>query len=311
MCTHVGIDVSKAELAVHVLPHGLQQVFPNSTQGRQELIQWLQPQQCRNVAFEASGGYERELLEALYQAGLPASRLPAQRPRALARALGGKAKTDPVDAQVLAMAAQLLPISASVPLPVQAQELREWLQLRTALVTERDSHRRRLKQLRHPEVCAQLEAWIQELQTQISQVEKRLQQALTCCPTSLQKAPGLGPILQATLAARLPELGTLDRRQIASLVGLAPYNRDSGTWRGQRHIGGGRSDVRRVLYMATWAAIRAKSVLADTYQRLLAAGKPKKVALVACMRKYLTMLNAMQRDNAPWNPRPCAAEHDS
>ena len=117
----------------------------------------------------------------------------------------------------------------------------------------------------------------------------------------------LGPILRATLAARVPELGQLDRRQIASLIGLAPYNRDSGRWRGQRCIGGGRADVRRVLYMATWAAIRARSPLASTYQRLVAAGKPKKLAVTACMRKYLTMLNAMARDQAPWAPATSTA----
>ena len=119
----------------------------------------------------------------------------------------------------------------------------------------------------------------------------------------LAAAPGLGPVLRATLAARLPELGRLDRGQIAALVGVAPYNQDSGERQGKRHISGGRADLRRVLYMATWAAIRARSVLAETYARLRARGKPKKVAVVACMRKYLTMLNAMARDQAPWAPR--------
>ena len=124
---------------------------------------------------------------------------------------------------------------------------------------------------------------------------------------NLEKAPGLGPILRATLAARLPELGSINRRQIAALAGLAPYNRDSGMWRGQRHIVGGRADVRRVLYMATWSAIRCDPDIGNCYRRLVEAGKPKKAAAVACMRKYLTRLNAMKRDNAPWKSIPMAA----
>lgn len=302
MLSYVGIDIAKHELVVHVLPSEQHSAFPNTPEGLAELVQWLTPQQCHRIAFEASGGYERDLLSALHQAGLPATRLSAQRPRALAQALGLKAKTDPIDARVLAVAAQLLPKQDTLPLPAHTEQLREWLQLRTALVGERDSHRRRLQQIRHTRVREQLQALIQVLQMQIKQVELELQALLATCSTPLQKAPGLGPILRATLAARLPELGTLDRRQISALVGLAPYNRESGRWKGKQRISGGRPDVRRVLYMATWAAIRARSPLAQTYQRLVEAGKPKKVAVVACMRKYLTMLNAMQRDNAPWSP---------
>lgn len=181
------------------------------------------------------------------------------------------------------------------------------MQLRTALVQERDNHRRRIQQVRQVSVQTFLRSVIDSLQQRIAEVEQQLRCALERYPVQIAAAPGLGPILRATLAARLPELGQLDRRQIASLIGLAPYNRDSGRWRGQRYIGGGRADVRRVLYMATWAAIRARSPLASTYQRLVAAGKPKKLAVTACMRKYLTMLNAMARDQAPWAPATSTA----
>ncbi len=302
MHSYVGIDISLNELVVHALPSEAHQVFPNTAEGLADLLAWLAPVSCQRITFEASGGYERDLLATLHQAGLPATRLSPQRPRALAQALGLKAKTDPIDARVLAIAAQLLPQEDTPPLQAQTELLREWLQLRTALVSERDSHRRRLRQMRHPQVRTQLQAWIQALQEQIDQVERQLQVSLAHCSNPLQQAPGLGPILRATLAARLPELGKLDRRKITALVGLAPYNRDSGKKAGQRRISGGRPDVRRVLYMATWAAIRAKSPLAQTYQRLVEAGKPKKLAVTACMRKYLTMLNAMKRDNAPWSP---------
>lgn len=302
MNTHVGIDVSKDELVIHALPSEQSAVFANDRSGLIDLLDWLRPLACARIVFEASGGYEQDLLEALSAAGMPAVRLSARRPRALATALALKVKTDRLDARVLAIAAQWLPAPLTVPLSAPRQAVREWLQLRTALVGERDGHRRRIQQLRDRNVKTCLHTLIEGLQTQIDRVEEHLRQAMAQCPDPLPAAPGLGPILRATLAARLPELGKLDRRQIAALVGLAPYNRDSGRWRGQRRISGGRADVRRVLYMATWAAIRAQSPLAEVYRRLVAAGKPKKLALTACMRKYLTMLNAMARDQAPWAP---------
>lgn len=307
MNSYVGIDVSKDELVVHVLPAEQTSVFPNTASGLAGLVSWLGELQCQRVAFEASGGYERDLLDRLHQVGLAAVRLPARRPRDLAKALGLKAKTDALDARVLALAAQLLPGASTSPVTAPMQELREWLQLRTALVQERDNHRRRIQQVRQPAVRAYLCTLIQGLQHRIAEVEQQLRRALEHCPVQINAAPGLGPILRATLAARLPELGQLDRRKIAGLVGLAPYNRDSGRWRGRRCIGGGRTDVRRVLYMATWAAIRARTPLAQTYQRMVAAGKPKKLAVTACMRKYLTMLNAMARDKTPWAPHGSTA----
>ena len=302
MNSYVGIDVSKGELVVHVLPTQQDRVFPNTAQGLVGLVGWLMELDCQRIAFEASGGYERDLLDLLHQAGLEAVRLPARRPRDLAKALGLKAKTDALDARVLALAAQVLPAATTPPVTAPMQDLREWLQLRTALVQERDNHRRRIQQLRQASVQRYLRTVIDGLQQRIAEVEQQLRRALEDCPVQITAAPGLGPILRATLAARLPELGQLDRRKIAALVGLAPYNRDSGRWRGRRCIGGGRADVRRVLYMATWAAIRARSPLAQSYQRMVAAGKPKKLAVTACMRKYLTMLNAMARDQAPWAP---------
>ena len=311
MGSYVGIDVAKLELVAHVLPQGLGRIFVNSAAGLAELVAWLQQMPCQRIVFEASGGYEQALLKSLHQANLPAVRLSAQRPRELAHALGVKAKTDALDARVLAVAAQLLPAASTEPLPETTAILREWLQLRSAFVSERDSHRRRLQQLQETAVRAFLQDWIDQLQVQIKDLDKLLTKLVSAEPSSLGKAPGLGPILRATLAARLPELGRLDRRQIAALAGLAPYNRDSGRWRGQRRIAGGRADVRRVLYMATWSAIRGDPALASCYQQLVAAGKPKKLAVTACMRKYLTRLNAMKRDNAPWRAGSMEAAQDS
>lgn len=307
MHSHVGIDVAKDTLVVHVLPYERAWSVPNTEEGRAALLADLRPLQCQRIVFEASGGYEYALLQALHQAGLPAIRLSAQRPRYLARALGLTAKTDALDARLLALAAQLLPHRPTPPLAADAQRLREWLQLRAALVQERDGHRRRAQQVQSAPVRDMLQQLIHTLQGQIAQVDAQLRQGLAQDPQPLPKVPGLGPILRATLKARLPELGQLNRRQIAALVGLAPFNRDSGRWHGRRCIGGGRADVRRVLYMATWAAIRARAPLAETYQRLVAAGKPKKLALTACMRKYLSHLNAIARDNASWQPHRTAA----
>jgi len=244
MNTCVGVDVSKDELVVHVLPTEAARMFPNHAQGRADLLGWLLPQPQVRVVFEASGGYECDLLDTLHRAGLNAVRLPPRRPRELAKALGLKAKTDAIDARVLAVAAQLLPAAPTVPLTAATQTLREWLHVRTALVNERDSLRRRRIHLRQASVRAWVDAHIADLQGRIAEVNTQLEQALAACDLSLPAAPGLGPILRATLAARLPELGTLDRRRIAALVGLAPYNRDSGPWKGQRRISGGRPDVR-------------------------------------------------------------------
>lgn len=301
MGSFVGIDVAKAELVVHVLPQGHAWTEANTPAGHDRLVARLTGLDCERIVLEASGGYERAVLRALIQAGLPAARLSAQRPRALAQALGLKAKTDALDARLLAVAAQCIDSAPATVLPAPLQALRELLQLRQALVAQRDAHRRRLPQACSAFVRDQLVDLIAQLQQRIALLSQRITQATAAC-SRLPKVPGLGPILRATLAARLPELGTLDHRRIAALVGLAPFNRDSGRWRGQRHIHGGRADVRRVLYMATWAAIRARSPLAQTYDRLISAGKPSKVAIVACMRKYLTWLNAIARDNAPYAP---------
>ena len=191
MNSYVGIDVSKDELVVHVLPAQQDRVFPNTAQGLVELVGWLVELGGCRVAFEASGGYERDLLDALHQAGVAAVRLPARRPRDLARALGLKAKTDALDARVLALAAQMLPATTTPPATAPVQELREWLQLRTALVQERDNHRRRIQQVRQVSVQTFLRSVIDSLQQRIAEVEQQLRCALERCPVQIAAAPGL------------------------------------------------------------------------------------------------------------------------
>jgi len=302
----VGIDVSKAELVIHVLPDQVAWTQSNTPQGRHELVQRLSTLACERIVLEASGGYETAVLRALRQADLPAVRMSAQRPRALANALGLHAKTDALDARLLAIAAEHIPTTPTTVLPEHLQQLREWLDLRTTLVGQRAAHRRRLDHITSSHVRHQCEQVIALLNEQIRALDRQVTQQTKTCST-LPKVPGVGAILRATLAARLPELGTLPPRKLAALVGLAPFNRDSGGWKGQRRITGGRADVRRVLYMATWASIRAGSPLANTYARLKAAGKPSKVAIVACMHKFLRWLNAIARDQTSYAPPVIAA----
>lgn len=302
----VGIDVSKAELVIHVLPDEQAWNQPNTVQGRLALVQRLAGLDCERIVLEASGGYEHAVLRGLRQAGLPAVRMAADRPRALAKALGLHAKTDALDARVLAIAAQHIPATPTTVVPEHLQHLRELLDLRSTLVGQRDAHRRRLEHMTSPEVHRHCREVIALLNQQIQALTRQIEQQAKACST-LPKVPGLGAILRATLAARLPELGTLPPRKLVALVGLAPFNNDSGRWQGQRRIKGGRADVRGVLYMATWASIRAKSPLANSYARLRAAGKPAKVAIVACMHKYLRWLNAIARDQAPYAPPDIAA----
>lgn len=304
MSGYVGIDIAKGSMTVCIEPEGSRRMLQNSPAGHRQLAALLLERGPQKILLEATGGYERAVYRALHQAGLPVVRVHPRRTKALARALGLLAKTDPLDAALLARAARLLETPIR-PLPTPHNEaLRALVDLRAQLVGQRDDNRRRRQQAPTATVSAVLERLIQTLDAEIKALDRQLHKALEALPAALQPAPGLGPVLRATLAAHLPELGTLNHRQIAALVGLAPYNHDSGKQQGRRTIYGGRAAIRRVLYMATWASIRAGSVLAQRYNNLIARGKPSKVAIVACMRKFLIMLNAMARDHAPWQPRP-------
>lgn len=307
MGSYVGIDVGKDVLVVCRQPEERVWQCANTPEGRSALAAELVALAPECILLEASGGYERGICRQLRQAGLAVRRVQPRRIRALAQALGLKAKTDPLDARLLARAAALLDLPEPVPVDPATEPLRALVDWRTRLVAQRDDNRRRLHQAELPSVRASLQRLLQLLTNEIRQLERQIAAAVAALAQTLHQAPGLGPVLRATLAARLPELGHLNRRQIAALVGTAPFNRDSGQHRGQRQISGGRADLRRVLFMATQAAIRCSPPLTATYQQLVARGKPKKVAIVACMRKYLTMLNAMARDNAPWQPPKTAA----
>lgn len=301
--TWVGIDVCKDVLDIYVLPQGLTLQQPNTEVGVQALIEQLQPLSTTLVVVESTGGLERTLVHSLQAVTIPVAIANPRKVKAFAIALG-KAKTDKLDAQVIAHFAQTVQPRSQVSVVPQAQQLSELVRRRQQLVEMQVAEKNRLSRAT-PAVEADLKAHIEQLQQRIEALNEQIQ-TLTQQKewdqkrTLLCSMKGIGKVTAALCLAELPELGTLSGKQIARLVGVVPINRDSGKHQGKRMIEGGRTSVRCGLYMATLVAIRHNPVIREFYERLLANGKLKKVALVACMRKLLVILNAMIRDNKPW-----------
>lgn len=302
----VGIDVSKARLDVAVLPSGETWSCGNDEAGIKDLVERVRVFGAGLVVLEATGGYELGVTMALAEQEIPLVVANPRQIRDFARATGRLAKTDSLDAHMLALFGQRV---APEPRPLAdeaAQELRALLTRRRQLVDMLSAERHRLD-LAKKLVRKSLKAHIAYLERELRISNTELTGIIRESPIwrekddLLQSVPGIGQITSQTLVAELPELGHLGRREIAALVGVAPLNRDSGTHRGVRHTWGGRSSVRKVLFMAALTAVRWNPAIRGFYQRLVAAGKPKKVALVACMRKLLTILNTMVRSNQPWN----------
>lgn len=301
----VGIDVSKAELAVRALPADEQFHVPNSEAGWRQLSARFTPGETR-FALEATGGYERGVLEHLVDAGHTVVRYSPDRVKAFSRSLGKRAKTDPIDARSLAIMLQSLPESTPVRSDRELREARGLLRRREQLVSQRDDERRRMQQAEGV-AAKSIARVVKMLQRELKMIETALAKAVDVLAPEkdlLLDVKGIGRVNQASLRIDLPELGQLTGRQIAALVGVAPFNADSGRKTGKRFIQGGRANVRRSLYMATVSAVRWNPAARSRYKRLLAAGKPKKVALVACMRALLVALNAMVRDGTAWRPMP-------
>jgi len=304
MSSFVGIDVSKATLAVAVRPAGSSLSFTNDAQGHRDLLQSLKGVSVSRIVLEATGGYERALLVALLDAGLPAVRVSPHRARAFATAMGRLAKSDPIDAAVLAHLAEVLDVGSTPAVSPKLQALRDLVQRREQLIQWRDGERRRVQQATSPFVRRSLQRSLVATQREIARCDREIAAALATVDLEssqrLLAVPGIGPVTTASLLAYVPELGALDRRQVAALVGLAPYNCDSGAHTGKRRIHGGRPRIRRVLYMAAWSAIRSQPDFKARYQALRQRGKCAKVALVACMRVLLIRINAMLRDKTEW-----------
>jgi transposase len=299
----VGIDIAKARLDVYVSTTDQYEQYSNTPADRGRLLVVLQEQQPTLIVLEATGGLERLLVAELAAANLPVVVVNPRQVRDFAKATGRLAKTDALDARVLA-AFGLAVKPVLRPLPDEASlELAELLTRRRQLVDMLAAEKIRLKQATGKTLRRDLKAHIEWLEKRVRTSDDGLRQAVEDSPVwqakydLLSEVKGIGPVAGMTLLALLPELGQLDRKRIAALVGIAPFNCDSGTLRGRRRIWGGRSEVRRVLYMATLGAIRGRNpALMEMYQRLKAAGKPGKVVIVACMRKLLVVLNAMLRD---------------
>ena len=302
----VGIDVSKDRLDVHVQPSGEAFAVARDEAGIATLIGRLREAPPRLVVLEATGGLQVKVAGAVAAAGLPVAVVNPRQVRDFARATGQLAKTDRLDARVIALFAAAVQPEPR-PLPDEAAELlRALVARRRELVELRVAERNRLRQGAAAWVRRDLERSIDALARRIEEIDAEIENHVKGSPIwqvqedLLRSVPGVGKTLSRTLLAELPELGKLTRRKIAALVGVAPFARDSGTLRGRRMITGGRPAVRAVLYMATLTASRCNPAIAATYKRLVAAGKPAKVALTACMRKLLVILNAIARDQRPW-----------
>jgi len=302
----VGIDVSKARLDVDFSDDRPGFGVNNDPAGHAQIVEVLKRAGPSRIVLEATGGYERIIVAELSAAGLPVVVINPRQVRDFAKATGRLAKTDAIDAKVLALFA----VAIQPPLrPLddqQTQAFSELLTRRRQLVQMRVSESNRLAQARDRRVGKSIKKVIALLNRQIVSIDDEIDRHIQSCPIWKEKqelllaVEGIGPTTARTLLAELPELGAASRQQIAALAGVAPFNRDSGRARGQRTIAGGRASVRSVLYMATLVATMHNPVIRNHYQHLLAGGKRKKVALVACMRKLLTILNAILREKKPW-----------
>lgn len=308
----IGIDVAKRQLDVAERASGARWTTANDGVGIAGLVERLRAAgPVALIVLEATGGYEMPLVAALTAAQLPVVVVNPRQVRDFARAVGKLAKTDTIDAAVLAHFADAVrPEPRAVPDEL-TQELQGWLTRRRQLLEMVLAEEQRLA-LARGAIRPQIQHHVEWLRAQLREVDTALQTGIRNSPAwrepenLLRSTPGVGPVLATTLLADLPELGRLNRRQIAALVGVAPLNWDSGQQRGTRHIWGGRAPVRTALYMATLSAVRCNPIIRTFFERLSAAGKPRKVALIACMRKLLVILNAMMQRRVGWRPAPAA-----
>ena len=302
----VGIDVSKAALDVKVHPSGQSWQFANDAEGCEHLLKALKPLKPALIVLEATGGLEMPAACALNAAELPVAVVNPRQARDFAKATGRLAKTDSIDADTLALFGDRIRPEVR---PMKSEELRALTALlarRRQLVEMQTAEQNRLGTAADKLVRQDIKAHLEWLAKRIKDVDNDLDKAIRDSASwkakdnLLRSFKGVGPVISRTLTAELPELGSLDRKEIAALAGLAPFNRDSGKQRGRRSIRGGRGAVRSALYMGALTAIRCNPVIRAVYERLSKAGKPHKVAITACMRKMLTILNAMVRDEKPW-----------
>ena len=305
----IGIDVAKATLDLHLLPTGQAHHLTNTAAGHQQLRKLLPlPAHCL-IVLEATGGYERELVADLTDAGYRVAVINPKRARDFAKALGLVAKTDRIDAQVLALFAEKVQPAPLEKTPEKQAEIQQLVARRRQLIDLRTQESNRWEITRATAARKSIQAVLNTLEAQVREIERAIEALVESDDDWRHKAqliksvPGLGPVTATTVVADVPELGKLNRQQISALVGLAPYNNDSGPRKGSRSIAGGRKAVRCVLYMAAMAARRFNPVIKAFAARLAQHGKPHKVILTACMRKLLVILNSIVKSGRPWNPQ--------
>ncbi len=304
----VGIDVSKDHLDVALRPQGEAFVVERNAAGLEQLVGRLRELAPRIIALEATGGFETVAVASLAAAGLPVAVVNPAQIRSFAKAIGQRAKTDPIDAAVIAHFAETTKLEAR-PLPDEATRLLDDLVTRRRqIVAMIGAEHQRAKRVTVPRLKKSIARLVKALEKELASVNADIDDAVRGSPAwrerenLLASVPGVGTVIARTLIAELPELGQLDRKQIAALAGLAPFTRQSGRWRGKSFICGWRTSVRTALFMGAMVAKLHNPVLKVFFDRLVAAGKPKMVALIAVARKLLTILNAIARDNRPWQP---------
>lgn len=303
----VGIDVAARRLEVYSHPDGATCAVDNTPAGWQALVAWLGTEPVAGISVEATGGYETGVVRHLAAAGFTVRRLDPAQVKALARVLRQRAKSDRLDAALIARAGLIADTPAYDPRP-EVERLSELIKYRQQALADRIALDNQARTLTDPDLLDWTRRRREQLAALLTWLEQEIAAASAAPPLAeraalLGSAPGVGPILAGTLLALLPELGHLSGRQIAALVGVAPYDRRSGQSDAPRHIAGGRPTVRSVLYMATLSAVRCNPILRTFYQRLCRAGKKPKVALVAAMRKLIVALNAMLKQGQPWRPQ--------
>jgi len=307
--TVIGIDVAKDQLDVCVRPSGESFVVARTGAGIEDLAERLRKIAPRVVAVEATGGFETVVAAGLAAAGVPLLIVNPAQVRAFAQALGKRAKTDPIDAAVIA---HFVEATKAQPRPLPDETTRLLADLvtrRRQIIDMMIAEGQRDRRLVNKRLKSSIARLRRALEKELAEIDSELDDHVRGSPAwaakedLLASVPGVGPIIARTLIAELPELGSLDRRKIAALVGLAPWTRQSGQWRGKSFIGGGRKSVRTALFMAAMVAARHNPVLKTFRDKLVAAGKPKLVALIAVARKLLTILNALLRDNQRWQPK--------
>ena len=302
----IGIDVSKEWIDAHLLP---QETVWRVSNDAKELKNWAEqlPDGIAIAVLEARGGLETQPAAALAQAGIPTAIVNPKQVKAFGQAMGQRAKSDPIDAKLIALFGERIqPRAKTLPDEDQSQ-LKELLARRRQLVADKVAEQNRFASMRSKQAQRSINDHIQWLNKQIQKIDQQLDDTIKKSPLWLAKeqllksVPGIGPQTARTMLASMPELGQLNRREIAALAGLAPYTRESGKWKGKRFIGGGRSEIRAALYMAALSSTRGDSTFSKFYRSLREQGKPHKVAMTACMRKMLTVMNAVVRDQTPWS----------